>query len=143
MYADDLNAYREFDNSVSNDFILVQNRRCQFELHEWRKANAVTFEPSKESFHILSHTQSYGNSFRLLGITLDVRLNMDEAVHECSVEGHWRLSSLLRSRRFFHVRDLTLHYKAHVLSFVEYRTCAITHAADIHLNTLDGVQKPI
>ena len=65
---------------------------------------------------------------------------MDEAVHECSVEGHWRLSSLLRSRRFFHVRDLKFHYKAHVLSFLEYRTCAITHAADTHLNTLDGVQ---
>ena len=66
---------------------------------------------------------------------------MDEAVHECSVEGHWRLSSLLRSRRFFQVLDLILHYKSNVLSFLEYRTCAITHAADIHLNTLDGVQK--
>ena len=48
---------------------------------------------------------------------------------------------MLRSRRFFQVLDLILHYKSNVLSFLEYRTCAITHAADIHLNTLDGVQK--
>ena len=141
IYADDLNAYREFLNNVSNDFVISQLRRCQHELHEWGRANSVTFEPSKESFHILSHTQSFGNSFRLLGITIDVRLHMDEAVHECSVEGHWRLSSLLRSRRFFQVLDLILHYKSNVLSFLEYRTCAITHAADVHLNSLNGVQK--
>lgn len=34
-----------------------------------------------------------------------------------------------------------LHYKSHVLSFVEYRTSAITHAADVHLNALDAVQR--
>ena len=34
-----------------------------------------------------------------------------------------------------------MHYKSDVLSFLEYRTCAITHAADVHLNSLNGVQK--
>ena len=67
-------------------------------LHEWGAANSVTFEASKESFHILSHTQAYGESFRLLGVTFDVQLYMGEAVHECTVEAHWRLSALLRSR---------------------------------------------
>ena len=120
IYADDLNAYREFLNNVSNDFVISQLRRCQHELHEWGRANSVTFEPSKESFHILSHTQSFGNSFRLLGVTIDVRLQMDEAVHECSVEGHWRLSSLLRSRRFFQVLDRTCNIQCFVFLVISY-----------------------
>ena len=66
---------------------------------------------------------------------------MAEATHECSVEAHWRLSSLLRSRRFFITRDVVLHYKSQVLSFLEYRTCAITHAADVHLHAVDSVQR--
>ena len=54
IYADDLNAFRNFLNSVSNDFVLSQLRRCQFELHEWGAANSVTFHGEKESFHVLS-----------------------------------------------------------------------------------------
>ena len=141
MYADDLNAYRVFTNGTSNDFVLGQLRRCQLELHEWGAANSVTFEQTKESFHILSHSQGYGDPFRLLGVTFDIQLSMGTAVSECSIESHWRLSSLLRSRRFFSVYDIVLHYKAHILSFLEYRTCAITHAADTHLIGLDSVQR--
>ena len=76
-----------------------------------------------------------------MGVTLDVQLIMAEAVHECSVEAQWRLSSLLRSRRFFTTRDVVVHYKSHVLSFLEYRTSAITHAADVHLHAIDAVQR--
>ena len=141
IYADDLNAFREFLNNVSNDFVMSQLRRCQFELHEWGAANCVTFDSAKESFHIISRNSSFGSSFRFLGVQYDLQLSMQEAVHECSVEGHWRLSSLLRSRRFFSLRDLALHYKSQILSFVEYRTPAITHAATSHLTCLDSVQK--
>ena len=101
----------------------------------------MTFEPQKESLHLISHTQGFGDSLRLLGVTLDIHLTMEEAVGECSVEAHWRLSALLRSRRFFSVRDFVLHYKAQVLSFLEYRTCAITHGADVHLHALDAIQR--
>ena len=66
---------------------------------------------------------------------------MHEAINECSVEGHWRLSSLLRCRRYFSLKDLALHYKSHILSYMEYRTPAITHAATVHLNGLESVQR--
>ena len=141
IFADDLNAYREFANGTSTEFVLGQLHRCQNELHQWGLANSVSFDAKKESFHILSHTESFGPSFKLLGVTFDVQLTMAEAAYECSIEAHWRLSSLLRSRRFFIIRDVVLHYKSHVLSFVEYRTSAITHAADVHLHALDAVQR--
>jgi len=141
IYADDLNAFRKFQNDVSNDYILTQLERCQAELHKWGAANQVTFESTKESFHILSHTDSHGSSFKLLGVTFDTHLSMVHAVHECATEAHWRLSSLLHCRRFFQVKDLVMQYKLQVLSFLEYRTCAITHAADSHLAVLDSVQR--
>ena len=141
MYADDRNAYRLFTNGTSNDFVLDQPRRCQFELHERGVANAVTFEQSKESFHILVHSQRYGDPFRLLRVTSDTQLSMGSAVSECSIESHWRLFSLRRSRIFVSVNDMVLHYGAYILSFLQYRTCAITHAADTHLISLDSVQK--
>ena len=34
-----------------------------------------------------------------------------------------------------------LQYKAQVLSYVEYRTAAVYHAADVHLKRLDAVQR--
>ena len=115
--------------------------RCQAELHKWGSANQVIFESTKESFHILLHTDFHGSSFKLLGVTFDLQLSMGDAVHECAIEAYWRLSSLLHCRRFFQVKDLVLQYKSQVLSFLEYRTCAITHAADCRLAALDSVQR--
>ena len=79
--------------------ILNQLRRCEHELHSWGAANSVTFDPSNESFDILSHDAHFGNSFRLL----------DTVIEECCAQAHWRLSSLLRSRRFFSISDLMTH----------------------------------
>ena len=141
IFADDLNAFRAFDNSSPLDFLLEQLSRVQCELHSWGQANGVTFEPEKESFHVLSHTQPYGPSFRLLGVTIDVQLTMSEAVAECTQECHWRVSSILRARRYFSLVDLVLQYKSQVLSYLEYRTSAISHAADSHLYVLDSVQR--
>ena len=141
VFADDLNAFRKFRNNIDNATILAQLTRCQKELHDWGSANMVTFESSKESFHILSHTDFHGSTFKLLGVTFDSQLIMSTAVQECATEGHWRLSSLLHCRRFFAIQDLILQYKSQVLSFLEYRTCAVSHAADSHLNILDAVQR--
>ena len=141
VFADDLNAFREFENHVSLDFLLVQLGRCQTEVHRWGQANGVSCEPSKESMHVLSHTHHYGSSFKLLGVLFDVQLTMGEAVAECASEAHWRLSAILRTRRFFSLVDLILQCKSQVLSYLEYRTCAVSHAADIHLYHMDSVQR--
>ena len=134
IYADDLNAYREFCNSVSGDFIM---HRCQHELHEWGAANCVTFDASKQSLHMISRNASFGDFFRLLGAQFDLQLTMQEAVSECSVEGHWRLSSLLRCKRYFSLKNFALQYKSHILSYMEYRTPAIYRACATVLAPLD------
>ena len=77
----------------------------------------------------------------LLGVTVDVQLTMTDAISECTQECHWRLSSILRARWCFSLVDLVLQYKSQVLSYLEYRTSAISHAADSHLHVLDSVQR--
>ena len=45
VYADDLNAYREFPGITPNDKIRASLKLCQQELHAWGKANQVVPEP--------------------------------------------------------------------------------------------------
>ena len=56
--------------------------KCQEELHKWGEANQVSFDPMKESKHILSLTESDGASFKVLGLTWDTALSMKGAGDE-------------------------------------------------------------
>ena len=68
LFADDLNAFKLFPNAVSNDTILEVLRKGQADCHKWGGANQVEFEASKETFTIISKTDSYGPGFKLLGV---------------------------------------------------------------------------
>jgi hypothetical protein len=138
-YADDLNAFKAFHNSISDDIILDELNTAQNELHTWGSANQVSFDAGKESFHVLSRTRPVGNSFVILGITFDGKLLMHTTVHDCVTACGWKLDSVLRTRRFFCDYDLVLFFKSHILSFVEYRTPGIYHAAASVLKPLDNV----
>ena len=138
-YADDLNAFKAFDNHISNIFIQDSLNTLQKELHLWGSANQVTFDAAKESKHILSRSRSWGPNFKILGILFDCRLIMADAVHECTVSCGWKLESLLRSRRFFCDSELVNFFKVHVLSFIEYRTAGIAHASASVLAPIDRI----
>ena len=78
--ADDLNGIREFEHNASVDSVMSEAKKCQTELHKWSKENQVSFDPAKESVHIVSHTQPHGDSFQLLVVTFDCKLRMDLCV---------------------------------------------------------------
>eukprot|EP00969_Alexandrium_andersonii_P091255 4029154-Alexandrium_andersonii.AAC.1 len=65
---------------------------------------------------------------------------MHDAVHSCVTECGWRLRTLMRTRRYYSVAELIQLYKAQILSFIEYRTAAVAHAADSTLAPLDALQ---
>ena len=54
---------------------MTEAKNCQTELHKWCKANQVSFDPAKESVHIMSHAQPHGDPFKLLGVTHDCKLD--------------------------------------------------------------------
>ena len=89
---------------------------------------------------VLSHTSdASGESVRLLGIDFDIKLQMGICITECIHEASWRLRTILRSRKFYSDQELVLHFKSHVLFYLEYRTIAIYHASSSALAPLDRV----
>ena len=124
VYADDLNGFREFEHNASVDLVMPEAQKCQTELHKWGKANQVSFDPAKESVHIMSHAQPHGDSCELLGITFDCKVRMDLCVRETVSQASWKLTTILRTRRYHEVTRLVQEYKSKILSFVESRTPA-------------------
>ena len=140
VFANDSNPFRGFDEDVPNSCLQEALSDCRTDLHEWGRANCVTFDPSKVSLHIISRRVPWGNSFKILGIEFDTKLVMREAVHHCAVEAGWRITSVLRPRRYFKDAELMKLYKTHVLSHIEYRTSGIAHACESVLLEIDRLQ---
>ena len=140
VYADDLNAYKIVPADTSEEVGLVSLGKVQVELHTWGAANQVTFDPKKESKHILSRSMPFGDDFKLLGVTFDCRLEMEVAVRALVGKVKWKLLMLLRSRRSFGTVDLMIQYKQQVLTYIEYRSGAIYHATATVLRQLDRLQ---
>ena len=74
VFADDLNACRKYDATVQTERILSDMGACQRDFHKWGRANQVTFDPSKESTHILSRGNPSGEPFDLLGVRFHCKL---------------------------------------------------------------------
>ena len=77
---------------------------CQVSLHTWGRANVVRFDAGKECFHIIHRTCDYGEDVALLGVLFDCQLRMGSTVARLAREAGWRLTAILRARRFFQVR---------------------------------------
>ena len=78
-------------------------------------------------------------SLTILGITFDCKLLMHETIHECVTACGWKIDCILRTRRFFYDSEIVHFFKSHVLSFIEYRTPDIYHAAPSTIQPLDFV----
>ena len=76
----------------------------------------------------------------MLGVSFDPELSMADAIGELVSAASWKLRTLVRTRRFYTHADLVVLYKAHLLSFIEYRTPAIYHATRVYLRRLDAIQ---
>lgn len=139
VFADDLNAFKQFPNQTSHEDMMAELDQCQSDLHAWGRANRVEFDAGKESKHIISKVAPTASEFHLLGVDFDCKLLMHSAVHSCVVSASWKLKALLRTRRFYTTGDLLRMFKSHILSFIEYRTPALMHASSSVLKPLDHI----
>jgi len=140
VFADDLNAFKPFSNATDNKHIISEIDIAQKSLHAWGRANRVTFDSGKESKHVLSRQSPVGGKFKILGVNFDCKLLMDDAAQDVAFECGWKLEKMIRSKKFFNGKELMDLYKAHVLSFIEYRTSAIYHASTAVLSKIDRIQ---
>lgn len=143
VFADDLNAMREYKGNIANSKIIADIEKCQSALHAWGRANCVAFDAAKESMHVISRTQATPGSFKLLGVEFDTKLIMENATHSLANECRWKFKSLLRTRRFLSGKHLVDLYKARILSYIEYRTPAIYHASSSLLSAIDKIQERV
>ncbi len=80
VYADDMNAFKQFDQTKSHVDIFCDLLDCQGALHRWGVGNRVCFDAGKESFHILHRRYHSRSGFKSLGMYFDSQLLMHEAV---------------------------------------------------------------
>ena len=66
---------------------------------------------------------------------------MHVAIEKLAQEGGWRLTALLKSRRFHSRAALVRLFKAQVLSYLESATPAIAHAAPTLLERIDRIAR--
>ena len=67
IYADDLNAFKAYENRTSNETIFSDMYDVQGNLQRWGRANRVSFDAAKESFHIISRVSAAGSNFKTFG----------------------------------------------------------------------------
>ena len=141
IFANDLSAYKCYLEGVRNSTLLKHADKCQENLHKWGKANQVEFEPKKEIISILSRDSPHGPGFTLLGVYFDTSLKMLDAITKLHCAASWKLTRILRSRRYYETDEIIGTYKAKLLSYLEYRTPTIYHADASKLEKIDGIQK--
>jgi hypothetical protein len=141
VYADDLNAYKEYKGQESNLDIVGNLEKCADEVHRWGVDNQVLFDAGKEHFCILHRDDPYGDVFRLLGVDFDNQLLMAKYCKDLGRRLRSKMQMLLRARYFHSTAQMVNQYKTHVLSLVELPTPAIYHAAPTHLDSIDSVQR--
>ena len=141
IFADDLNAYRVYDKKTRNSTMTRHAKNSQGNLHAWGAANQVTFDSRKESMSITSRHAPGGPNFKLLGIHFDTELTMEETVTKLHNAAMWKVTSILRARKYYDTEELVDMYKTKILSYLEYRTAAIYHAKCTLLEQIDKVQR--
>ena len=142
-FADDLNAWKQFEAPTPKQQMLEAMTNCQKELHAWGKANQVLFDCDKEHMLILNRQKPHGQSFKLLGVDFDCKLVMSDAVYDLTTKCKWKLKAILQTQKFNTNEGLINLYKAQILSYIEYRTAAIYHACSMSLAALESFANEI
>ena len=136
-FADDLTAHRTFGQESTHDDMRVELRRCQTAVHAWGKQNRVIFDQTKEHFCIIHRLRPSGDAFRLLGVTMDLKLNMGKEIDRIIQKVRPKIKAILATRRFYSHAGMIQQFKAHILGLFRFSSLAVFHAAPGHLHELD------
>ena len=79
-FAYDLSAYRNYESSVANSDILNDIRHCKGVTHKLGMRNRAIFDRDKEHVCILDKVDCVGDVFRLLGVSVDPKLTMEDEI---------------------------------------------------------------
>ena len=141
IFADDLNVFQKFDKLDTDEAIMAKLEQCRKHVHKWGRTNRVTFDGSKEHMIIIHPRLAYGDPFKLLGLLVDAKLLMRNAVDEMLTKIRPRIKALLRTRGHYSTESLILQFKSHIWGLMEAHSGGIFHAATSILNQFDKSQR--
>ena len=129
MFADDLNVFKKFHRHTPLAEIMTDLTKCRDRVHKWGTANRVSFDPAKEHMVVIHPTENSGESFRLLGLMIDLDLRMHTAIDQLLSKIRPKSTAILRMRGYYSISDLINQYKTHVWGLVEAHCGGYFHAA--------------
>ena len=138
-FADDLSAFKAYPTTTTNDDIYTDLHNCHRNIHHWGTQNGVAFDPQKEEFAIIHHFHGHGDTFKLLGPHIDVKLTMTTAIIKIINKARPKLKALLRTTPFYSKHELFTQYKTHILPLLETANGAIYHASTSVLQPIENI----
>ena len=114
LFADDLSAFKSFPLDLDNATIVTEMQRTRADVHRWGQRNRVIFDSSKEHIIIIHPRHGHGDTFKLLGCPIDVKLTMLDAVDYVCARARPKIKALLRSRPYYNVSDLIIQFKTRI-----------------------------
>ena len=115
--------------------------KCREQVHKWGRTNRVTFDGSKEHMVVIHPRLAYGDPFKLLGLLVDGKLLMRNAVDATLTKIRPRIKAMLRTRGHYSTESLIQQFKSHIWGLMEAHTGGIFHAATSILIQFDNSQK--
>jgi len=140
VFADDLNVFQRFDRETPNGDIERTMHLCRVRVHHWGNINRVAFDPGKEHIVILHPRDGCGDPFKLLGLLVDVKLIMQQAIEKILSQIRPKIKAILRTKPYYSVGELINQFKTHVWGLMEIHNAGIFHASDYLLQKLDSAQ---
>ena len=141
MFADDLSVFKTYPADFPNIEVVADLSKTRDDVHKWGYRNRVEFDAQKEHIVILHPMHGEGDTFKLLGCLLDVKLNMEAMVDQTVAACRPKAKALLRTRAFYDTSSLLNKFKTHVWGLIEYKNGAVLHASLTTIQKLDQVQK--
>ena len=140
MFADDLNVFQRFKKGTPLQECKDVMVKCRDSVHKWGKTNRVSFDATKEHIMVIHPSESYGDTFKLLGCPMDVDLRMHSAVEQVLSKIRPKITAILRTRQYYSLENLILQFKTQIWGLIETNMGGYFHAASSLLDRIDGAQ---
>ena len=135
-----LSAFTNFEAFTSNTVIKEKLALLQNRLHKCYRQNRVSFDSTKQHFCML-HRRNYDrDTFRLLGVMVEPKLNMSDEVINIKRKASPKVSARLSTRWFYNEQGLIQQYKSPVISLLEFSNASIYFIAESKLDELNAIR---
>ena len=113
---------------------------CRVRVHHWGGINRVAFDPGKEHIVVLHPRDGSGDPFKLLGLMVDVKLLMNQAIEKILSQIRLKIKAILRTKPYYSVKELVGQFKTHIWGIIEIHNEGIFQVSESLLKKLANVQ---